>query len=70
MILHTKITKDDLGKTRTRDKFAWLPIRLTNGKLVWLEMVFINEVARKASDMMEIGDGPDYYLWEVTYKGR
>lgn len=29
-------TRDDLGKQRTRERFAWFPRYLTDGRIIWL----------------------------------
>ena len=33
-----------VGDTRERDKFAWLPTKMTDGSVIWFERYWVGEV--------------------------
>lgn len=51
MKLGHKLIPEDKGKHRTRIRFAYLPTRLTNGDLIWLDTYrHIEHVAGDSED--------------------
>lgn len=66
MKIDTNLTEEDLGKTRTREVFAYTPVTLHNDDKVWLTNYNIEEKVVAGISVLEIRN--KVFYWKTISK--
>lgn len=66
MKLDTKLTKEDLGTTRTKEVFAYAPTTLDNCDKVWLSNYNIEEKVVEGISVLKIKN--KVFYWKIIRK--